>query len=165
MNDLERKEIFNNWLKAHRGLIFKVIRVYSDTSDDRDDLFQEVCFQIWKSIPSFKGQSAVTTWLYRISLNTSIKWIKKENRQPSEHLSESYENLLKEVDHADDRIDWLYQEIHKMNEIDKSLTLLLMDGLDYKEMSEIVGLTANNIGVRIHRIKNDLMKKSKKYVY
>ncbi len=162
---MSQQATFELWIREYRSVIFKIIRVYADTAADRDDLFQEVSFQIYRSIPSFKGQSAVTTWLYRVSLNTAIKWIRKEKKHRNQVDLEDTQHLLHDTGEKDERLDWLYDEISKMNDADKSLTLLLLEGMSYKEMAEITGLNPNNIGVKIHRIKNELIRKSENYSY
>jgi RNA polymerase sigma-70 factor, ECF subfamily len=160
----EQKKIFESWLSLHKGLIFKIIRVYGRTPMDREDLFQEITFQVWRSIPSFRGESAVTTWIYRIALNVSIRWLRKEKKQVQSESLEDIQHIIHEVkDHSDDeRLSWLYQEIHKLDEIDRSITLLMLDGLSYKEMSSIIGITETHIGVKINRIKKQLINRSKK---
>ncbi len=162
---MSQQATFELWIREYRSVIFKIIRVYADTAADRDDLFQEVSYQIYRSIPSFKGQSAVTTWLYRVSLNTAIKWIRKEKKHRNQVDLEDTQHLLHDTGEKDERLDWLYDEISKMNDADKSLTLLLLEGMSYKEMAEITGLNPNNIGVKIHRIKNELIRKSENYSY
>ena len=72
MGEKERKQIFEEWLREHKGLFFKFVRAYAFTENDRDDLFQEIAIQVWHSIPGFKGDAAVTTWIYRITINTAI---------------------------------------------------------------------------------------------
>lgn len=131
---------------------------------DRDDLFQEITIQVWHSIPAFRNESAVTTWIYRISLNTAIKWIKKERKHPQAASLDHVQHLLQEHHvQLDERLAWLYEEIHKLDEIDRSVTLLLLDNFSYKEMASILGITESNVGVKINRIKKQLISKSKKY--
>jgi RNA polymerase sigma-70 factor (ECF subfamily) len=76
MEESEQQNIFESWLSQHQGLLFKVVRAYAPTLSGQDDLFQEILLQVWRSIPSFRQESAVTTWLYRIALNTALKWTK-----------------------------------------------------------------------------------------
>jgi len=128
---------------------------------DRDDLFQEIVIQIWNSIPSFRQESAVTTWIYRISLNTAVKWSKKERKYSRSEELNTVENILEENKVIfDDRLIWLYEEIHKLDEIDRSIALLMLDGFSYKDMASIMGITESHIGVKINRIKNQLILKS-----
>ncbi|MEO0556491.1 MAG: RNA polymerase sigma factor [Bacteroidota bacterium] len=164
MTSAAQKEIFENWLSNHKGLLFKVVRAYAFNADDQDDLFQDICIQVWASVPNFKKQSAISTWLYRIALNTTFKWIRKEKKfnkqKDQEHLGHILHDAMTE---SDDRLDWLYSEIKKLDEVDRSITLLMLDGYSYKEMSEMLGITTSNIGVKINRIKKHLITKSEHY--
>ena len=165
MTDAEQKNILNTWLSQYKGLIFKIVRSYAFTVMDRDDLFQEITVQIWRSIPTFRHACAITTWLYRISLNTSIRFAQKERkRHESQTDIDSVSHILQDnpIPH-DEKLSWLYDEISKLNEIDRSITLLMLEGFSYKEMAAIIGITETNIGVKINRIKKHLITKSKKY--
>lgn len=165
MKENTQRRIFDEWLKAHKALLFKVIRSYAVHEDDQNDLFQDVCLQVYRSIPNFKGNAAVTTWLYRITLNTAIKWSTKERKYLDGHqaLGQAEHVLIANEDEGDDRLKWLYNQIRALNEVDRSLTLLLLEGYSYKEMAEILGISDNNLGVKIHRIKKQLNEKSKNY--
>lgn len=162
-----QQDIFQEWLNHYRGLLFKVIKAYAFNIEDQNDLFQEVCLQIYRSVPSFKAESAVSTWLYRIALNTAIKWNTKEKKYGGRlEKIETIPNLLQAVEEPEDgRVMWLYTEIKKLNEVDRSLTLLLLDGYSYKQMSDILGISESSIGVKIHRIKKQLANSSKHYTY
>ena len=164
MKDEERQEIFKKWLKQHRSLLFKVVRAYAFNLEDQDDLFQEISLQVWRSIPKFRSESAVTTWLYRIALNTAIKWITKEKRYQDKQRSidQIVYTLHENVKSEDERLTWLYEEIAKMDKVERSLTLLLLDGFRYKDMANILGISENHVGVKINRIKKYLIAQSKK---
>ncbi|MFT6216590.1 MAG: RNA polymerase sigma-70 factor (ECF subfamily) [Roseivirga sp.] len=163
MIESERNRIFDHWLGKHKGLLFKVIRAYAFTAQDREDLFQEIVLQVWRSIPKFREESAVTTWLYRIALNVGIKWtIKTQRYQELNQPMPDISPVLKEMEYADPRLAWLYEQIAAFNPIDRSLTLLLLDGFSYKEMSKMLGITESNVGVKINRIKKELIRKSDK---
>ncbi|HTE25491.1 RNA polymerase sigma factor [Flavitalea sp.] len=162
MTEKDQSQIFESWLTQYKGLIFKVVRAYADISLDQDDLFQEITIQIWHSVPSFRQESSVTTWIYRIGLNTAIKWTTRKKRNPTEAI-ESVRHVLQESrTEPDERLIWLYEEIHKLDAIDRSLTLLLLDSFSYKEMAIILGISESNVGVKINRIKKQLITKSKK---
>ena len=166
MNEKEQKYIFDDWLSSHKALIFKIVRAYAFTIADRDDLFQEIIIQVWHSIPSFRKESSVITWIYRVSLNTAIKWTKKERKHSQSEAIEKIEHILQESRiQTDERLVWLYEEIYKLDEIDRSITLLLLDGFSYKEMASILGITESNVGVKINRIKKLLIAKTKKHDY
>ena len=163
MTEKEQKQIFEDWLSQHKALIFKIVRAYAFTVMDQDDLFQEIIIQTWHSIPTFRREASVNTWLYRISLNTAIKWTKKERKHYQSETLEGVQHVLQESRmQTDERLRWLYEEIYKLDEIDRSITLLLLDGFSYKEMASILGITESNVGVKINRIKKQLISKSKK---
>ena len=114
--------------------------------------------------PAFRKESSVTTWLYRISLNTAIKWTKKERKHNQSEALEGVQHILQEGKiQTDERLNWLYEEIYKLDEIDRSITLLLLEGFSYKEMASILGITESNVGVKINRIKKLLISKSRKH--
>lgn len=162
MTGKDQLDILEEWLKLHKGLLFKIVRAYTKT--DHEDLFQEIVIQVWRSIPSFRQESSVTTWLYRIALNTAIKWTKKEKKYAAAETLDNVQHLLQENSvQIDERLSWLYEEIYKLDEIDRSVTLLLLEGFSYKEMSAILGISESNVGVKINRIKKQLISKSKNY--
>jgi RNA polymerase sigma-70 factor (ECF subfamily) len=159
----EQQQVFENWLSEYKALIFKIVRAYAFTAMDQDDLFQEISIQVWHSIPAFRRESSATTWIYRISLNIAIKWVRKERRHQQSDTLDQVQHLLQENRASvDERLFWLYEEIHKLHAIDRSLALLLLDGFSYKEMAVILGITESNVGVKINRIKKQLITKSKK---
>src|SRR6266513_442238 len=100
----EQSRIFDEWLSRHKGLLFKVVHAYAFTSHDREDLFQEIATQIWNSVPRFRGEAAVTTWLYRVALNSALAWSRKErkHRDQSQLLSDG-ERALRETPRVEDR--------------------------------------------------------------
>lgn len=158
MQEREQERVFDTWLSQHKGLLFKVVHAYAGTPHDRDDLFQEIVTQVWNSVPRFRGDAAVTTWLYRVALNTALAWSRKErkHRDRTESL-ETNELALRETARAQDRrLGWLYEQIARLDHIDRSLTLLLLDGFSYREMAETLGITESYVGVKINRIKAHL---------
>lgn len=162
MEESTQRKIFDEWLANYRALLFKVIRAYAIHRENQDDLFQEICLQVFRSVPNFKGKSAVSTWMYRIALNTAIKWSTKERKHVDGHQQiEKVGHVLEAKEDADDRITWLYHQIHQLNEVDRSLSLLLLEGYSYKEMAEMMGISESNIGVKLHRIKKQLISNSK----
>lgn len=162
MRDSERDRIFGDWLTEHKGLLFKVVHAYAFEHADRQDLFQEIVIQVWHSADAFRGQSSVPTWLYRVALNTALAWTRKEGRhQRGKQPFEMVEGLLTTSfsESADPRVEWLYQQIARLKDVDRSVALLLLDGFSYKEIAGIVGLTESNVGVKINRIKAALADK------
>ena len=154
----EQSRIFDDWLSQHKSLLFKVVHAYAFTPHDRDDLFQEIATQVWNSISRFRGESAVTTWLYRVALNSALGWSRKERRHRDKlQALEQDEPALRETPRAQDRrLGWLYEQIAQLDHVDRSLTLLLLDGYSYREMAETVGISESHVGVKINRIKTYL---------
>ena len=164
MTEQQQQDIFNQWLAQHKAILFKVVRAYAATPMDRDDLFQEISIQVWFSVPSFRNEASVATWLYRIAFNTAIKWALKARKHVAAATPEFLEPVLQQKPaENDDRLDWLYAEIHKLDPIDRSLTLLMLDNYSYREMAAMLGITESNVGVKINRIKKQLINKSKNY--
>jgi RNA polymerase sigma-70 factor (ECF subfamily) len=160
----EQGYIFNHWIDQYKALIFKIVRAYGDTVMDQDDLFQEISIQVWRSIPAFRNESAVTTWIYRIALNTAISWVTRERkyRKANDAVDHIPDVLTHTHKPEDEQLTWLYKAIHALDEIDRSVALLLLDGFSYKEMAVILGITVSNVGVKINRIKKQLIVQSKK---
>ncbi len=166
MTEEKQQEIFDQWVQDYQALLFKVVRAFADQSFLQDDLFQDIAIQVWNSIPKFQAKSAVSTWLYRIALNTAITWTKKEKKHQSGRSEiADVESLLVTKEPLDERLAWLYEEIAKLNAIDRSISLLFLDGYSYKEMAEILGISVNHVGVKINRIKKELIIKSENYDY
>ena len=159
MLDSERDRIFNDWLAGHKGILFKVVHAYAFEHADRQDLFQEIVIQIWRSVDAFRGESSVPTWMYRVALNTAIAWTRKEDRH---HRGKQplavVEDLLtaSPPDGRDPRVEWLYRQIAQLKDIDRSVALLMLDGFSYKEIAAITGITESHVGVKINRIKTAL---------
>jgi RNA polymerase sigma-70 factor (ECF subfamily) len=164
MRFAEQKSVFDSWLGTYRGVLFKVVRAYAFTRHDQEDLFQEIATQVWISVPGFESNSAPSTWIYRVALNTAISWSRKELRHRGKtHVLEGA-NAALELSNSDidPRLEWLYEQIAQLSEIDRSLAVLLLDGFTYREMAEALGISEVNVGVRIHRIKAHLTKESTK---
>jgi RNA polymerase sigma-70 factor (ECF subfamily) len=155
----ERDRVLNDWLGSHKGILFKVVHAYAFEHADRQDLFQEIVVQIWRSVDAFRGDCSVPTWMYRVALNTAIAWNRKEERhQRGKQPLALVEGVLttEGSDGRDPRLDWLYRQIAQLKDVERSVALLLLDGFSYKEISAIVGITESNVGVKINRIKSAL---------
>jgi RNA polymerase sigma-70 factor, ECF subfamily len=162
MGDSERDRIFGDWMESHKSILFKVVRAYAFEHADRQDLFQEVAIQLWRSVEGFRGESSVPTWLYRVALNTAIAWNRKEDRhRRGKQPLDVVEGLLtaSPSNGHDPRVEWLYQQIAQFKDVDRSVALLMLDGFSYKEIASVVGITESNVGVKISRIKSALVGK------
>ena len=157
MLDAERNRVFESWIDAHKAILFKVARVYGATHSDREDLFQEIALQVWHSVEAYRGDCAATTWIYRVALNTALAWRRKERRHSQGRQDiEAATGLLIAPSGRDPRLDWIYQQIAELDEGNRALALLMLDGFSYREMSQILGLGESNVGMKINRIKASL---------
>jgi RNA polymerase sigma-70 factor (ECF subfamily) len=158
MHDTERDRIFDDWLAGHKGILFKVVHAYAFEHADRQDLFQEIVIQVWRSVDAFRGESSVPTWLYRIALNTAIAWNRREDRhRRGKQPLQIVDGLLAaSTAETDPRVEWLYRQIAQLKPVDRSVALLLLDGFGYREIAAIVGISESNVGVKINRIKSAL---------
>lgn len=166
--DDDRQVLFSAWLREHAGLIFKVARAFAPTETDRQDLIQDILLQLWCSLPRFEGRAKVSTWIYRVALNTALAWRRKETkrRAPQIPLIEIEELPGTEEDNAhrfdrEEVVARLYDAIHQLPKVDAALVLLYLDDLSYREMAEVLGISENHVGVKLNRAKKvlaDLMK-------
>jgi RNA polymerase sigma factor (sigma-70 family) len=154
---LERE--FLQIIRENQGIIYKVCNIYCDTEEDRNDLFQEIVAQLWKSYPTFRKESKVTTWMYRVGLNTAITSFKKSKRRPDRNQL-SFENFQLADDGYDneteERIRVLQRAVNQLTGIEKSIILLFLENKKYEEISEITGITQNYVRVKMNRIKKKL---------
>ena len=145
-------------LNQAKGILYKVIRLYVQDADDEDDLFQEIIYQAWKSYPRFEGKSKFSTWLYRIALNTVLTFKRRAKLvTPVDDLTKL--NVIEESPKAETEL--LYMAIRSLNEIDRMIITLHLDGYENEEIAEISGITKNNVAVKLHRIREALTKKVK----
>lgn len=131
---------------------------------DREDLFQEILLNAWKGIHNFKGEALFSTWLYRVALNTAITFYRKEQRQVE---TASWPPALSLAHHTADNNEGLaamHQAIAGLSPIDKALVMLYLEEYSYAEIGDIMGITANNVAVKMNRIKTRLRESSKKYL-
>jgi len=148
-------------IKKNQGIIHKVCNIYCDDQDDRDDLFQEIVAQLWKSFPTFREESKFTTWMYRVALNTAITSFKKTKRRPDQNRL-TYENFQVKDENYDteteEEIKNLHRAIAQLTGVEKSIVLLFLENKKYEEIAEITGITQNYVRVKMNRIKKKLKK-------
>ena len=166
MLEAERTRVFESWIDAHKAILFKVARVYGATHSDREDLFQEIALQVWHSVESYRGDCTASTWIYRVALNTALAWRRKERRHSHGRQDiDAATALLIAPSARDPRLEWIYERIAELDEGNRALALLMLDGFSYREMSQILGLGESNIGMKINRIKATLAAKLAKDVH
>ncbi len=164
MNVLKQEEEFSTIINAHKDKLYRICYGYCSNQADVQDVYQEVLIKIWKYLPSFKGNSKITTWLYRIAVNTCLTFVASQKKR-QEHFAPLQEHLA-HVDSTGNATEQKQSEqlqhlrwcIGQLPSMDRSLILLSLEGLSYDEISEVTGLTSSNIGVRLHRAKDKLKK-------
>jgi RNA polymerase sigma-70 factor (ECF subfamily) len=160
MNNSEIEKSFIDLIQQNERLIYKVCSIYISEESPLVDLYQEVIYNLWKSFPKFRNECSISTWMYRITLNTCITGMRKELKRP-QHVSilELKEHLL-EPESQTENIKEMYKLIYQLNNLERAIILLYLEEKSYQEMADITGLTLNNIAIKIKRIKEKLIKLS-----
>ncbi len=146
-------------IEMHKGIIFKISKMYMDNRDDQNDLFQEIVYQVWKSFSSFEGKSEFSTWLYRIALNTSIIFLKSEKRRSFIQNDDVSLYKIKEEEYNledEQNLKRMYECIQKLNPIDKALIFYYLEDFSGKEMAAQMGISEGNARVKLNRAKEKL---------
>ncbi len=157
MSLLEKE--FLEKIEKHKGVIFKISKMYMDHFDDQKDLFQEITFQVWKAYPSFEGKSQFSTWLYKVALNTAIVFLKSEKKRSFIKNDEVDKFKIAADDYDDDqemKLAKMYKAIQQLNEIDKALIFYYLQDYSGKEIAENMGITEVNARVKLNRAKEKL---------
>lgn len=155
-----KSDTFFSVIESNKGILYKITNSYCQNRDDREDFIQEIIIQLWKSFDKYNNEYKHSTWIYRITLNIAISFYRKENRRkgisnplPEGVLNYNNTNVLDEID---ENIKFLQQFISELKELDKALMLLYLEEKNYKEISEIIGLSETNVATKIGRIKKIL---------
>jgi len=156
---------FKQLLDQHNRILYKIGRSYTTNQADFDDLYQEMLIQLWKAYPRFRGDSKVSTWLYRVALNTALTFTRKTNRnmwfQPIDAAApvvDESDQLKAEATEQQQQINLMYRCINQLAKDDRAIILLHLEGKSYEEMAEIIGIGKSNLGVKLMRLKKRLAK-------
>ncbi|HEY9220690.1 MAG: RNA polymerase sigma factor [Lutibacter sp.] len=156
------KEIEHKFIvefEQNQNIIHKVCRIYTSNQDAHNDLFQEIAIQLWKAYPKFRGESKLSTWMYRIGLNTAITLYRKSKRSI---VTQDFDSVLYKIestsydDTEEEQLKLMYAAIHQLTDIDKALIFLYLEDVNYKEIAETMGISEVNARVRMNRIKTRL---------
>ena len=164
MTKVPREQLhrFEEWVNRYAGIVARTARLHAENLAESEDLSQEMLVQLWRSVPGFDGKCAVSTWIYRVCLNTALTWKRKAGRRNRrEQLGKTLicgdVNVRNQGTGAtEDRIEALYAAIRKLPPTDRNLIQLSLDGLSYREMSEVTGLTESGIGTKLTRARQQL---------
>lgn len=153
-----QEQVFIEQIQQHQGILHKICWVYAPTPDERKDLYQEIILQLWKSYGAFQGESAFSTWMYRVALNTAITLSKK--KRPLEKSLENTTVLVdfeKTLEHSEE-VRILYQAIARLSKLEKAVVLMWLEEKSYQEIGDTLGISNKNVSVKLLRTKQKLSK-------
>lgn len=152
------KSDFQGFLDNNHRVIAKVCRIYTDQSADFNDYYQECIVQLWRSFDSFRGESKVSTWVYRVCLNVCLSQLRSKKRIVPTELREIPDIADNTAQDQEEKMECLYRAIRQLKESDRAIILLYLEDKSYKEMADILGITVSNVGVKVNRVKAQLKK-------
>jgi RNA polymerase sigma-70 factor (ECF subfamily) len=148
------EQAFLPQLNAHRGIVFKIARLYAEEMEEQQDLYQEMVYQALKSWPRFEGRAQFSTWLYRVCLNTALSWRRNEQRRQSAEAQTEWYEVQDPIQQA--QTEWLYAQMRRLEPLSRMVLSLKLDGYSMAEIAEMTGLSINNATVKAHRAKQQL---------
>jgi RNA polymerase sigma-70 factor (ECF subfamily) len=163
LRDEDQKSLFMNWLGEHGPSVIKVARAYTLTSEECQDLAQEILLQAWRTLPKFERKASAATWFYRVALHTAMNWQRKDKPRRSRQqpllevqvLATEGANSAEQAQHRE-IVEQLYNAIQQLAKADAALVLLYLDELSYREMADVLGISESNVGVKLNRAKKAL---------
>jgi len=159
---------FLKLVNQHKGILYKASRIYADSTEDREDLQQEILIQLWKSYQTFKGNSEFSTWMYRVAINTAITFLKKEKQRTTHHTDSSnyFEFQHEEYNPSKDKqLEVFYKAVQELKPLEKAIIFYFMEGLSHKEIGHNMGLSEGNARVKLNRTKEKIQQIIKKSGY
>ena len=155
---MDKKESFITAINKNQGLIFKVASIYTNTIEDRNDLSQEIIYQLWKSFDTFQQKSSLSTWMYRVAMNVAIHRLKITKRKILTVPFEEQFLNFQDIDNSIIEEKWkvLQQHIDKLNLLDKAIVILYLENKSHEEIAQIIGISISNVGTKLSRIKEKL---------
>jgi len=154
----EKEQEFLTRIEKHKGILYKVSKMYMDNHDDQQDLFQEIVCQLWKSYDTFRNESQFSTWMYRVAVNTAIVFLKKEKRKVDKYeiASENIKDDEGDSDIKESQLDHFYKAVQKLEKIDKAIIFYQLEGFSHKEIGDNLGISEGNARVKLNRAKEKL---------
>ena len=161
MDTKELEKEFLDMIEAQKRTIYKVCYMYANDQDDLNDLFQETVLNLWKSFPSYRGDSKLTTWVYRIAMNTCISFLRHASTRPQTvPMTANVASQMAADEDTEARLQDLYKLINQLGKLERALILLWLEERSYQEMADILGLSKANVAVKLNRIREKLKKMS-----
>lgn len=157
-NSNDKETCFLQLIETHKGILYKICRIYQDKKEEQQDLLQEMILQLWRSYDSFRGDSKFSSWMYRVAFNTAISYFRKEN-QPNTSSLETYHDLPEElhtVKEKEEQLVIFYKAVQQLNKVEKALIFLYMQGQSSNEIADILGISSVNVRVRLNRTKEKI---------
>ena len=157
----EVEKEFLSMIEKQKRTIYKVCYMYANDQDDLNDLFQETVLNLWKSFSRYRGDSSLNTWVYRIAMNTCITFLRRSNARPQTiPMTAQMARTLEADEETTEQLKELYKLINQLGKLERALILLWLEERSYQEMAEILGISKNNVAVKLNRVREKLKKMS-----
>ncbi|MCJ7933761.1 MAG: RNA polymerase sigma factor [Chryseobacterium sp.] len=159
---------FLKLINQHKGILYKASRIYADSTEDREDLQQEILVQLWKSYQNFKGNSEFSTWMYRVAINTAITYLKKEKQRTNNQTDTTPQFEVRQEDYnpaKDKQLEFFYTAVQELNSLEKAVIFYFMEGMSHKEIGNNLGISEGNARVKLNRTKEKIQQIIKKSGY
>ncbi len=161
MDTKELEKEFLEMFAAQKRTIYKVCYIYANDQDNLNDLFQETVLNLWKSFPRYRGDSNITTWVYRIAMNTCITFLRRSSTRPQTiPMTTNMASMMADDDETAGMLQELYKLINQLGKLERALILLWLEERSYQEIADILGISKNNVAVKLNRVKEKLKKMS-----
>ena len=155
---MNQEEYFTQLVREHKSTIYTVCYMFSKDEEEVNDLFQETLINMWKGIDSFREESKISTWIYRVALNTCLLQERKKKRQVAKVPLTMDVNFFEDDDANSAQVRMLHQRIGRLGLVDRALVMMWLEGMSYDEIGAVMGITPKNVGVKLFRIKEQLKK-------
>lgn len=156
--DIKEQE-FSRMVREHKSTIYTVCYMFSNDEDEVSDLFQETLINLWKGFESFRHESKLSTWIYRVAMNTCISAGRKKKKQGTKVPLSMNIDLYNDEDHETKQVRQLHERIQRLDLVDRALVMMWLEGMNYEEIADVVGISVKNVGVKLVRIKEKLKQK------
>ena len=156
--DIKEQE-FSRMVRENKSTIYTVCYMFSNDEDEVSDLFQETLINLWKGYESFRHESKLSTWIYRVAMNTCISADRKKRKLGTKVPLSMDINLYNDEDHETKQVRQLHERIQRLDLIDRALVMMWLEGMNYDEIADVIGISVKNVGVKLVRIKEKLKQK------